>query len=903
MGAIQVVAIGLAVAAATAGCGCGEDGRDDGDADSDTDTDGDTDSDADTDSDLDDGPVCTPGGWCWETPLPAGGAVTDLWAVAPGQVVASSSTHMFHVQGDRILHSPPPTLTPFLNRMPVWGSAPDDVWSAGFSSLIHFDGTRWSQEAVGVVGFADSISGFGPDDVWATGFGSLFHYDGAAWTAVDAGLADGTSVTDLWAVGPDETILVGWDGTQGIALSVRPGGVTDLGMPGGDAATFPSAVYATSAGDVWVAAGTVARHLEAGEWTEQPLGPFGTTDAWGSGAGDVWFSGGTTVHHWDGNAMEAITVPGAFNLTAIAGTSPTDVWASDIYGALHRFDGSDWSALKAPIVPGDFVGVSAQPSGEAWAIGNRGSVGHRDASGAWSAEDSPTESPLVGVAATPTETFLFSNGGSYRRLDGDWELVIGGAGLADACEAADGTTWAVGASFARYEGGEWALDDFVPAGGADRAYCVGSEVWAAPRAPFDDEIGALYTNANDGAGWAHVGLASVSSWTVRATFSGGPDDGWVVAVDPKSTARVVMRFDGAEGREVSLAGEVLGVGGSSPDDVWLVGTSGLVRAWDGTDWTVADAPGGPDFAWVQSRGAGAARAVATSGAVWDLDPDGDPAWVEVVPPLAGASVSSRALVDAALAGPEIFGAGDSDEAARVVGGLWERLPGWFSAEHVSANESAGAWFSDSIGRVGHFDGVDVVQPDPTESSADDVVVPMDGDSVFILDRGSVRRLVGASFEEELSTEGDTGAFFAASDSVHWFTGRVSFGDERSEVWRKADGEWTVLTEMVAPIGMSEGPDGRTLAMDADLRLWRREAGAWRVVGEGREGFEGRGVAAHVLDVDDAWALALGGLLHWDGAAWTTLGEPVGLNFLDLRAAPDGSTFAVGFGASVVRRAP
>ena len=94
-----------------------------------------------------------------------------------------------------------------------------------------------------------------------------------------------------------------------------------------------------------------------------------------------------------------------------------------------------------------------------------------------------------------------------------------------------------------------------------------------------------------------------------------------------------------------------------------------------------------------------------------------------------------------------------------------------------------------------------------------------------------------------------------------------------------------------------------LVLDASLGLWRREDGAWRAITEPREGFEQRGVAAHVLDIDDVWVLALGGLLHWDGAAWTSLAEPVGLNFQAMREAPDGGTFAVGYGASVVRRAP
>jgi hypothetical protein len=114
----------------------------------------------------------------------------------------------------------------------VEASAPNDIWAVGWknsgsglrSLLLHYDGTRWTEEpVVPKVGTGDNvltgISAIGNDDVWATGYyvddtkykTLTLHYNGTSWSHVPSpNGADGTSFlmgvdatspTDAWAVG------------------------------------------------------------------------------------------------------------------------------------------------------------------------------------------------------------------------------------------------------------------------------------------------------------------------------------------------------------------------------------------------------------------------------------------------------------------------------------------------------------------------------------------------------------------------------------------------------------------------------------------------------------------------------------------------------------------------------
>lgn len=846
---------------------------------------------------LAEGPVCTPGGWCWETPQPAGGNLSGIWSPEPGRLIAGSGTHMFHVEDDVIRHAAPPTLTPYLNGIPVWGASPDDVWANAFGSLIHFDGGRWTE--TGSVGFASSISGVAGDDVWAVGFSNLSHYDGASWTTLDTSGLTEVSFADVWAIGPDEAIVVGSEMREARVWHVTGTTIEDLAIPVAMGNAF--GVYASGLDDIWVGvSGGLWRY--DGSWSQISTSSIfaqTTSFIWGSGPGDVWITNRDSVLHWDGAGMETIPVDGARQLTAVAGTSPTDVWATDLDGQIHHWDGSAWTTrFKAMVTPADFTATSVQDDGVGWAIGPQG-IAERAPDGTWSGVASPTMSPLVGVAHTGAETFLFAMGGAYRRNGGAWELVLGGSGLTDACATSDGTTWAVGDRLATYSAGEWVDASVVAPGAFGRIQCQGDEAWATPAAGTDPEDGLPILHW-DGAQWGLVGLTSIAHLEIGGAVAPAADDAWVVAQTATSEG-IVMRWDGAQWRQVSgLPSTVRGVGASGATDVWVVGDSGLARRWDGSSWSNLDAAGGPAFGWVGPAGDGTALAITEAGVVWRYDGS---AWSAISGTLSDAGIFAEPLVDVAFRGGEVFAAGDR-RALRFDGAAWSQIDS-FSAVRVAASETGGVWFVDQIDYIGRWDETSgmIVQPDTSFRSASDVILPFTGSEVFAVNERNVFRFDGSTFQVDHSVDNRGLTLFGYAADAMWLLSAPGFSrDDFAQVWRRTP-TWELAPELGAPIGFGTDDMDRLLAMDADLGIWRREGGGWRLVIDPREGFEGRGRAGYLYSLTDAWVLALNGLLHFDGAAWSQLADPVGLVFNDLEASPDGTLYAAGRGAAVVSRQP
>jgi len=72
-----------------------------------------------------------------------------------------------------------------INR--IWGYSPNDIWAVGSSSSVfttiwHFDGTKWLSDSVSVGATPWAISGFSSNEVWlGTNIGQIWKYDGTSW--------------------------------------------------------------------------------------------------------------------------------------------------------------------------------------------------------------------------------------------------------------------------------------------------------------------------------------------------------------------------------------------------------------------------------------------------------------------------------------------------------------------------------------------------------------------------------------------------------------------------------------------------------------------------------------------------------------------------------------------------
>ena len=137
------------------------------------------------------------------------------------------------------------------------------------------------------------------------------------------------------------------------------------------------------------------------------------TAVWGSSATDIWFAGdGGTMLHWDGVALGPIATGNAANLTGLWGSSADDVWAVGDHVTLH-FNGEGWTAAANPEALTDVWG--AGPT-DVYASTANGDVLHRTGF-VWQAEETGyTSGAIQGIhGCGPGDIWAVGPGGTVLR--------------------------------------------------------------------------------------------------------------------------------------------------------------------------------------------------------------------------------------------------------------------------------------------------------------------------------------------------------------------------------------------------------------------------------------------------------------------------------------------------------
>jgi hypothetical protein len=299
------------------------------------------------------------------------------------------------------------------------------------------------------------------------------------------------------------------------------------------------------------------------------------TDVWAVGS---YFDGsGSIIEHWDGTSWTLALAQTGETLYGVAAISPTDVWGVGLFGQGElmgeHWDGSTWTIVPAPS-PGlthQLTGVSAVSSSDVWAVG------------------------------------LYTGAGGIHPLALHW----------------DGTQWT---KVPAPDGSPYGTNGFysVSAISADDVWAVG----------YQDVTGGgdfqPLIEHWDGAAWSVVTAAPPPSGSDNQLYgvSGtSPTDVWAVGFF--GTAKPLMEhWDGLSWSVVKpppLTGgnESFGVTARSSSDVWAVGQSfkggpskPFAEHWDGTTWSVAASknPGNSFLAAVATTFASDVWAV---GDVWN----------------------------------------------------------------------------------------------------------------------------------------------------------------------------------------------------------------------------------------------------------------------------------------------
>jgi hypothetical protein len=221
-------------------------------------------------------------------PVPPHSGVGRFYALPTGELYLSQSCDVFRFDGGGwvpVSQEPPQVDGHCVGIFPLWGTAPDTLWSGDsvHGDMWHWNGVNWSATEVSSAGRVSDIWGSADDDIWAVTAYQVLHSDGInGWQVADPH-PDLTEALAVWGYARDDVWLAFEDNVahyDGDAWTTTelPGRWTHLWGPGPD--------------DVWAAGAGGLAHLEGGAWTTWDFGPeISVIAVHGTSAGDVWAVG------------------------------------------------------------------------------------------------------------------------------------------------------------------------------------------------------------------------------------------------------------------------------------------------------------------------------------------------------------------------------------------------------------------------------------------------------------------------------------------------------------------------------------------------------------------------------------------------------------------------------------
>ncbi len=220
--------------------------------------------------------------------------LSALWGSGPNDVWAVGDVAM-HWNGSAWSV---PARSPRVSLNTIWGSGPNDVWAAGWNfgsnagELFRWNGTQWNSVSVGTSFFPSALVGTAANDVWlAGGSTTLLHWDGSRWSSTQpwAG-TDGLwvgSAADMWSWNDTAHAFVHWNGLSWSSIPSPMGALASFyGFTG------------TGSQDVWAygydrnSASGVLAHWDGNQWEMEALPAVPALGAvWTGAQGDVWVGG------------------------------------------------------------------------------------------------------------------------------------------------------------------------------------------------------------------------------------------------------------------------------------------------------------------------------------------------------------------------------------------------------------------------------------------------------------------------------------------------------------------------------------------------------------------------------------------------------------------------------------
>lgn len=500
-------------------------------------------------------PVCPNANFCWEHPLPQGNTLSSVWATSENDVWAVGDVGtILHYNGTRWSQIESGTTDSLLG---VWGADANNVWAITSQQILRWNGTRFNNEEPVPVGFSFvGITGTSASSVWVTAGddstfpqqGYLLSYDGVAWDPQmqDPPLLQLSAQADgsLWAISCID------DG--GLDCDIRkrtPGGSWTVSLSLGP--TQPNQLRTVGNNQVWVVESeNTLRRFDGTSWSMHSA-PVSTVlrDVWGRSPSDIWAVGfdennAGTALHWNGSALAAPVTVGPRRLLGISGAGGSSFWVVGLNGEMQRSNGVAWQSWNLRVTTETLSGVWSIDSNNVWAVGDAQTILKRT-NGQWVKQYSST----VG-----TDFFVSMVGVSATQL---W--AMGKSGVTSGLASGNGTSWTVTQPGAGCFFGSWVKDInngwAVTQCGHFSIWRLTGGTWGEFQTTPDYYMGVWGFDANNA--WAVGASGKILKWSSGGTWG----------AQTSGTTR-----------------NLNAVWGSSVDNVFAVGENGVIRRYNGSNW-------------------------------------------------------------------------------------------------------------------------------------------------------------------------------------------------------------------------------------------------------------------------------------------------------------------------------
>ncbi len=447
--------------------------------------------------------------------------IYGIWGISGSDVFAVGYSFILHYDGEKWNNMNIP-VKGYLYA--IWGSSASDIFVAGTRGIIlHYNGETWARMETGI---EDSITlrsiwGSGPGNVFAAGESAILHWDGNAWEPMDVPVAN---YYDIWGFSGDNVFAVGNDGIiiryDGKKWNIMESGTTQLcdeiwGY--GDKYLYVVGI-----------SGTIL-FFDGEKWSvsQEPYESF--NGVWaapsGSGPGESVFvvGGGGVIRHYDGKSWKLMEKGFFQDLFGIWGRYESDVYAVGDKGTILYYNGTVWRKMESGTYEklNDIWGLPPETGPDLFVAGDNGTVLHYDGS-AWITMETGVLEDLHGVWAVPSENnmgyeiFAVGKDGLILRFDGnEWIDMHSGTNdkLLDICGISSDNIYVVGnsGSFLHYDGISWTRisglknlsiqsiwinspQDIFIAGKSGLIYHYDGEKWIRMSAP-DKVLTGIYGNS------------------------------------------------------------------------------------------------------------------------------------------------------------------------------------------------------------------------------------------------------------------------------------------------------------------------------------------------------------------------------------------------------------------------